>query len=155
MYIGKTTRSKIKTDLVELLESLSIKRVIHNRRGSIQKEFAALPDTDFPLVVVDCGLPQPEIKYSNREQGVIEEVRSRMSIDIYVYGRIIEGFCGNENQEVSVLIETLWRGLCNSPNIGNTLKIIPTFSPRIVYESTYCYFTLNLSVIYIHDKDTI
>ena len=152
---GKTTREEIIINFVELLESLPIKKVIRGRRNGIQKEFVALPDTDFPLVVLDCGLPQPEIKYSSRAQGVIDEVLSRMNIEVFVYLRIAEGLCGHEDPEVSVLLEELWRGICNSPNVGKIMKVAPTFSPKIVYEGSYCYFTINLNVMFIHNKDTI
>jgi len=153
---GKTTREYIVRTLIEVLESCPIKRVIRGKRAGIQKEFLALPETDFPLVVLDCGLPQPEIKYSSRQQGVIDEVLSRMNIEIFVYLRVADGLCGHEDTEVSGLLGSIWKAICNHPNIGKVMKVAPSFpSPKIVYESSYCYFTVNVEVVYCHTKDTI
>ena len=152
---GKTTREYIIKTLIEVLDSCPIKKVIRGRRAGIQKEFLALPETDFPLVVLDCGLPQPEIKYSSRQQGVIDEVLSRMNIEVFVYQRITDGLCGHEDPEVSVLLENLWRAICNHPNIGKVMKVAPVFSPKIAYEGSYCYFTISVNVVYCHTKDTI
>ena len=152
---GKTTREYIVKTLTELLESCEVKRVVRGKKGNIQKEFNALPDTDFPIIVLDCGLPQPEIKYSSRQQGIIDEVRSSLDISIYVYLRTSEGLCGHEDEQVSFLLGNIWKILCNNPNIGKVMTLIPMLSPSMTYQDVYCYFTIDLKVQYIHDKDTI
>ena len=152
--LGHTTRLEIIEELISLLEGLDVKQVICGRAGSVQEEFIALPDTNFPIIVLEAGLPQPEIKYSSRQQGTIDEVLSNLSIDISVYSRFVES--PEEGDEgLSVILQALWRGICNSPNVGRALKITPTFSPKITYVDNYCYFTMNLVVRYNHDKDTI
>ena len=151
---AKTTREYIIKALTELLDRCEVKKVIRGKRD-VQEEFIALADTDFPIVVLDCGLPQPDIKYSSRQQGIIDEVRSTMGISIYVYLRVSEGPCGSEDEQVSFILGNIWKVLCNNPNIGKVMLLRPSLSPKLVYKDVYCYFTIDLNVVYSHDKDTI
>lgn len=153
--LGKTNRETIMKELIELLESSSVKKVIRSKRSDIQKEFVSLPDTDFPLVAIDCGLPQTEIKFSSRQQGIIDEVRSTLNISLYVYLRLSEGLDGQEDEQVSNVATNLWSIICNNPNVGKAFQVVPNFSSSLTYVDTYCYFTLDLKVQYVHDRDSL
>jgi len=148
-----TTRETIINQLLaKLLDQTAIVKVVRGNKSSIEKEFNGLAETDFPVIVVEAGLPQPNIHYSSRNQGVIDEVRSTLNVDVYCYVRCSENI---EDGKVSILMNDVWKVICDNPNLGGAIKLIPAFSQTLTYNGPYVYFTISLGLEYIHDNKSI
>jgi len=143
-----TTRETIVDKLMATLaDETSVVRILRGNSSTMEVEFKGLADNDFPILVVQVGLPQPNIKYSSRSQGVIDEVRSTLNIDIFCYIRCVDGV---EGDEVSILLNDIWKVICDNPTLGGAIKIVPSISQALTYNGPYIYFTITLGLEYVH-----
>jgi len=143
-----TTRQQIITQLTnKLTEETSIIKILLGDKNSIEKEFNSLTETDFPIIVVEAGLPQLNIKFSKMEEGVIELSRSILPVNVYCYCRC---FNGVEDKAIGVLLNDVWKCICNNPNLGGVLKVVPSISQTITYNGSYAYFSIELGLEYVH-----
>jgi hypothetical protein len=150
-----TTREIITTKLLDILETSMAHKVLRGKRSIIEKEFQTISDTDFPIIIVDVGLPQPEIKFSDKNYGVVDQAISELNVQLFCYLRVEETKLGQEDQVVSAFLSSLWKVVCHNPNIGDALMVIPTFSKSLTYDGPYTYFTTNLMVKYLNSRDSI
>jgi len=148
-----TTREVIVEKLMAvLMDETSVVKVLRGNSTSMAEEFKGLPETDFPILVVQAGLPQVNPKYSSRNQGVIEESRSILMIDIYCYVRCVGD---TEDDQVSVLLNDIWKVICANPNLGGAIKIVPSISQSLTYNGPYVFFTISLGLEYVHNGTSI
>lgn len=138
-----------------LNEETSVVKIVRGNRNSIEKEFNAIADTDFPLIILEAGMPQINPKYSSRLQGVIEGSVSVLNVDLYCYIRCNGENLVKEDDQINLLLNDVWAAICNNANIGDAIKCRPTISPTLTYAGNYCYFTFSLAFEYFHNDKTI
>ncbi len=147
-----TTREEVILAILNTLNGLSEFTHVERRLPSYEnlQQFA---NTQFPVVALVAGLPQPTEKFSSRGPGgVIDKVISQLDVELFVY------LMDNDNADaaISEMLEALWVALLEDESQGD-LVLGTTLVPEreVEFWHPYVAFKVTVSMRYIHTKGGI
>lgn len=134
-----------------LVEGVAGIKTVERRMQSTSdlKNFAI---TQFTVAAVVGRLPVPEEYKSGRTAGEILQVKSELSVDIYVY----LNDNGDLDTEISNLADSLWVALLSDPTRGRLcLETVVRIEEETAYIKPYGAFKMTCIHKYIHSTGGI
>ena len=117
------------------------------------KDIDSFAETQFPVAVIEGGLPDPSPHFSKTKTGGIPaQFKSMLPVWIYVFAK--ENI--NPDSVISDLSDELWKGLYADPKRGG-LALATVIQPEtnVMILPPYVRFGFKCDVYYIHDTKTL
>lgn len=137
--------------VIEELDSVEWVKTIERVRPTMV-ELENYPNTMLPMVAVEGGLPVPVEKKSSMRPGGVDIIVSKLTLKLFCY--ILDNV--TPDSTISNYLDDIWAKMYEDPLKGN-LSIETTVEPHsetLVF-SPYTAFSVNVTVVYLHDTNGI
>ena len=149
--MGKNSiREQILVNIQKTIEGMDIFKTVLR---VFTKDIDSFAETQFPVAVIEGGLPVPVPHFSKTKSGGMPaQFRSMLPVMIYVFAKENT----NPDSVISDLSDELWKELYNDPKRGG-LAVSTIIQPEteVMILLPYVRFGFRCEVYYIHDTKTL